>query len=286
MNRATLLIPALLLIVSSSAPCAWGQQQNWTAATNDARYGQPSGSPPASMTNPVPARSDDITPLPGGPPASGGLSPLGQAPSANRAKVTNGASTLPNSHGQVMREYDIRPYTLRVSGTEHPEQTIVDWVLRETGYESWHSEPLGLLSAQPRHPAGLPHAGNAGCRRGHCGPLRQQPARGPRLLAADRDCAQPELARQGDAPDDAGAGAVARHAGLDPPQGKRGDADGRPGAHGPTSASTAPRATWRSTGVRRCFPLCVPGNTSRGSCGPRTPGPASSLRPGPWKRGH
>ncbi len=31
--------------------------------------------------------------------------------------------------------------------TAHPEQAIVDWILRETGYETWHSDPVGLLSA-------------------------------------------------------------------------------------------------------------------------------------------
>ena len=44
-------------------------------------------------------------------------------------------------------DYDITPYTLRVTGTNQPEQAIVDWILRETGYETWHSEPLGLLCA-------------------------------------------------------------------------------------------------------------------------------------------
>ena len=31
--------------------------------------------------------------------------------------------------------------------TARPEQAIVDWILRETGYEAWHSDPVGLLSA-------------------------------------------------------------------------------------------------------------------------------------------
>jgi hypothetical protein len=57
---------------------------------------------------------------------------------------------LPNTHGQIWREYDISPYTGRVTTTKRPEQAIVDWVLRETGYETWHSEPLGVLSATPR----------------------------------------------------------------------------------------------------------------------------------------
>ena len=64
--------------------------------------------------------------------------------------VTAGSGTLPNEQGQVWREYDISPYTARVTTTKRPEQAIVDWILRETGYEVWHSEPLGILSASPR----------------------------------------------------------------------------------------------------------------------------------------
>jgi hypothetical protein len=63
------------------------------------------------------------------------------------AQVSKGSSTLPNDHGQVWREYDISPYTMRVESSQHPEQAIVDWILRETGYEAWHSTPVGLLSA-------------------------------------------------------------------------------------------------------------------------------------------
>jgi hypothetical protein len=59
------------------------------------------------------------------------------------ARVTKGSGALPNNFGQVWREYDISPYTLRVTTTNRPEQAIVDWILRETGYEAWHSEPLG-----------------------------------------------------------------------------------------------------------------------------------------------
>jgi hypothetical protein len=74
----------------------------------------------------------------------GGLAPLG---GVTHAQVSKGSGALPNDKGQVWREYDIRPYTLRVADTTRPEQMIVDWILRETGYEAWHSEPVGLLSA-------------------------------------------------------------------------------------------------------------------------------------------
>ena len=64
--------------------------------------------------------------------------------------MTAGSGALPNEQGQVWREYDISPYTARVTTTKRPEQAIVDWILRETGYEVWHTEPLGILSASPR----------------------------------------------------------------------------------------------------------------------------------------
>ncbi len=81
------------------------------------------------------------------------VTPTATAPTSGsrstRAQVTKGSGTLPNDHGQIWREYDISPYTLRIQGSNHPEQVIVDWILRETGYEAWHSTPV-LLSADQR----------------------------------------------------------------------------------------------------------------------------------------
>ena len=67
--------------------------------------------------------------------------------SAGAVKVSKGQGVLPNEHGQVWREYDISPYTLRVRDVSKPEQAIVDWILRETGTEVWFAEPLGILNA-------------------------------------------------------------------------------------------------------------------------------------------
>jgi hypothetical protein len=76
------------------------------------------------------------------------LTPL--TPHGPIAHVTKGPGTLPNDAGQEWKDYDISPYTLRVTSTNKPEQAIVDWILLDTGYETWHSEPLGLLSANQR----------------------------------------------------------------------------------------------------------------------------------------
>ncbi len=57
------------------------------------------------------------------------------------------SANLPADRGQVWREYDLGDYTRRVTSTQRPEQAIVDWILRETGYEAWHSETVSVLSA-------------------------------------------------------------------------------------------------------------------------------------------
>lgn len=105
--------------------------------------------PPAAM----PAENRVQFQSPVGAPPPGATGPIQTTPAGPRtpiAKVTSGNGALPNDAGQVWREYDITPYTLRVTTTTRPEQAIVDWILRETGYEAWHSDPVGILSANGR----------------------------------------------------------------------------------------------------------------------------------------
>lgn len=81
------------------------------------------------------------------------IEPLKSMSPENRgpiARVSTGNGSLPNDGGQIYREYDISPYTGRVANTARPEQALIDWILRETGYESWHGDPLGFLSANQR----------------------------------------------------------------------------------------------------------------------------------------
>lgn len=67
--------------------------------------------------------------------------------SAQLTRVTKNLDSLPNSAGQVWREYDIRPYTSQINSVEKPQQAILDWVLQETGTEMWFNDPVGLLNA-------------------------------------------------------------------------------------------------------------------------------------------
>ncbi|MEE2826689.1 MAG: hypothetical protein VYE64_08685 [Planctomycetota bacterium] len=65
-------------------------------------------------------------------------------------KVSKSFSRLPSTAGQVWREYDITPYTSRITAVEDPQQAIIDWILLETGTDMWFHQPLGILSAN-RH---------------------------------------------------------------------------------------------------------------------------------------
>lgn len=120
-------VGSVVQAADGAAPNA-APQSTWRSA--DGAAGQPGVAGAAGVAAPAPAAAN--------------------APRQPITRVTAGSGTLPNSHGQIWREYDISPYTLRVSSTNHPEQAIVDWILRETGYEAWHAEPLGILSATQR----------------------------------------------------------------------------------------------------------------------------------------
>ena len=97
--------------------------------------------PPASAANNVIAHT--ATPLPN--PAD--VPTAASAAVQQAASFTSGNGTLPNEHGQVWREYDISPYTLRMQGVENPQQAIIDRIIVETGTQVWFTEPLGMLNA-------------------------------------------------------------------------------------------------------------------------------------------
>ena len=134
-----LLLVALALMLANTASAQNGTE-GW-AARGSAAPVQNASSPIGSSTNPQQSpigssqsyRQADVTPTP--------------ANRVTHAQISSGDDTLPNDHGQKWRKYDITPYTMRVEASERPEQAIVDWVLRETGYEAWHGTPFSILNA-------------------------------------------------------------------------------------------------------------------------------------------
>jgi len=128
LHRAGFTLTALAVFATSTVLAQ--QPAGWRPPGDNAqRYGGASGAAPDGYP------STSAAPI----------TPIGTAPT--HARVTKGSGSLPNDQGQVWREYDITPYTNRNTSTNRPEQAIVDWILRETGYETWHSDPVGVLSA-------------------------------------------------------------------------------------------------------------------------------------------
>ncbi|MDX1964498.1 MAG: hypothetical protein SFX18_15200 [Pirellulales bacterium] len=101
------------------------------------------GTPMSSALAPAPLRdsagSNSVAPAP--------LQTLSSAPRQSLTQVSAGDGSLPNAQGQVWREYNIKPYTERLATVPHPERAIVEWILRETGYEAWHGDVLSILNA-------------------------------------------------------------------------------------------------------------------------------------------
>ncbi len=82
-------------------------------------------------------------------PAAVPPAPSDTADGSSVVRAQPGSGKLPRDGGQIWQEYDIRPFVTRVRGLENPEQTIVDWILRETGTEVWFRPPAGVLTAEP-----------------------------------------------------------------------------------------------------------------------------------------
>jgi hypothetical protein len=137
-------------IAQEAAPQAEGSGVVQAADFGGDRYAQPA-TPPSYAPGPpnAPFAPDTRTPRynQAGPASPApGLAPVADS---SRAQVSKGSGQLPNDAGQVWREYDIRPFTLRAGDAARPQQAIVDWVLAETGPEAWHTETLGILHAGP-----------------------------------------------------------------------------------------------------------------------------------------
>lgn len=74
---------------------------------------------------------------------------LGQEPFTGPkiASASRAFDSLPTDAGQFWMVYDISPYTSLYPSLPNPEQTLVNWILFDTGESFWHAEPFGVFSA-------------------------------------------------------------------------------------------------------------------------------------------
>jgi hypothetical protein len=132
-------LPLVVVVALFAAGAAFAQS---TATDNNPPAWRPAGE---SSSPPLVARGEPAAkPLSKSEPA---VTPISNTAVAG---ATPPGGALPGGAGQLWQEYDISPYTARVTTTKRPEQAIIDWILRDTGYEVWHTEPLGILSASNR----------------------------------------------------------------------------------------------------------------------------------------
>lgn len=92
---------------------------------------------PAAAAETPPSLQQNVAPQPTAVPRSGAAAPVARSQGGQ----------LPRESGQEYREYDLRPYTGYLTKEDRPHQSIVDWVLRETGTDVWFTEPFGFFTA-------------------------------------------------------------------------------------------------------------------------------------------
>ena len=56
-------------------------------------------------------------------------------------------SKLPDGAGQFWVVYDVSPYASRFPNMSRPQDSIVDWILFDSGDDFWRKEPFAVLSA-------------------------------------------------------------------------------------------------------------------------------------------
>ena len=179
-KEANMLRRLFLAVAVASSAAGVTFAQNAATADGGPSAWRPTGDSPATPAAPTSLSATD--------PAARPLSHVGVP-----------VGSLPNDAGQVWREYDISSYTARVTTTKRPEQAIIDWILRDTGYEAWHTDPLSVLERRQPHAPRLPHARNAETRGRRGRALHQQRGGDLYVLDAGSHARQPELADPGPA---------------------------------------------------------------------------------------
>ena len=160
------------------------------------------------------------------------------------ARVTEGHGTLPNDAGQVWREYDISPTRCGSPRPIGPSKRSSIGFCCDTGYEAWHCDPFGLLSANRRtlrvyHTPEM-QAVVADMVDRFVNTEAESHAFGMRR---DRS-GSPDWRAKGPADAAPGAGAIARNSSLAGGERRRGTAAGRVAHAAPIFASTARRTCW------------------------------------------
>jgi hypothetical protein len=123
---------------ASSAQAPRGTSRNWRSTARD--DSEPADSKRERTAVTAPASDESATDEDHAPPPRRAVPPTAREPSGFSDPSFIKA-------GQLWRDYNLSPYTSRLNEVAHPEQSVVDWILKQTGPETWHGEDPAVLSA-------------------------------------------------------------------------------------------------------------------------------------------
>ncbi|MEM9587992.1 MAG: hypothetical protein AAGA03_11995 [Planctomycetota bacterium] len=134
---------------SLALPASSGFQQRPGSPSDRPGTGAASGGPTASnaKVNSGPATAQPTTPpFRGGSPAVNAAAAAPRSPQVTNSKFGSNGE-LPNQSGQYEHTYALGAYTGYLTNNDRPHQAVIDWIMRETGTDVWHTEPFGYISA-------------------------------------------------------------------------------------------------------------------------------------------
>ncbi|MFT5302514.1 MAG: hypothetical protein ACI87E_001867 [Mariniblastus sp.] len=153
-SHSLLIVVVAIVTLAADGTFATTQAQTTTQTTSEPRQNPAPWRPSFGSLNQSTANPGAAQPGQAGPPTETlpqAFTPATLADGSIEPGITRVSKTLdklPNSAGQIWREYDISPYTSRITTAPDPQKAITQWILRETGNEMWFHEPLGILSAE------------------------------------------------------------------------------------------------------------------------------------------
>nr|WP_283430687.1 hypothetical protein [Neorhodopirellula lusitana] len=151
MPRTTLTTVFGIILSLLSGPAigrVWGQGMALPSSSVSRSAAQRTAPPStAPQNNQQAASSGGFVPRNDTPPSlQNAPAPSRQTATGATGRVTSGGQ-LPRGAGQEHRVYDLRSYTGYLTSHDRPHQAVVDWIVRETGTDVWHTEPFGFMTA-------------------------------------------------------------------------------------------------------------------------------------------
>ena len=142
------ILPFLGLVVLPGSTRVFGQGMALPPSSVSRTPNPPSTTPRPTTTQQNNGPQSGFVPRNDTPPSLQNAPARSQSTASGRSSGSlSSGGQLPRGAGQEHRVYDLRPYTGYLTKHDRPHQAVVDWIVRETGTDVWHTEPFGFMSA-------------------------------------------------------------------------------------------------------------------------------------------